>query len=56
MVQEAYVQGISTLRVAEVVQALGLQGISKSQGSRLCQELDAEVERFRTRPLTGPYP
>jgi transposase-like protein len=42
--------------VDELVQALGLTGISKSQVSRLCQALDAEVERFRTRPLVGPYP
>lgn len=56
VVQEAYVQGISTRRVDNVVQALGLQGVSKSQVSRLCQDLDAEVERFRTRRLGGPYP
>lgn len=56
VIQEAYVQGVSTRRVDEVVQALGMQGISKSQVSRLCQELDAEVERFRLRRLTSPYP
>ncbi len=56
MVQEAYVQGVSTRRVDELVQALGLTGISKSQVSRLCRELDAEVERFRTRKLEGSYP
>lgn len=56
VVQEAYVQGVSTRRVDELVQALGMQGISKSQVSRLCQELDGEVERFRTRRLEGPYP
>ena len=56
VVQEAYVQGVSTRRVDELVQALGIGGISKSQVSRLCQALDAEVERFRTRPLVGPYP
>jgi transposase-like protein len=56
VVQEAYVQGISTRRVDELVQTLGLTGISKSQVSRLCQALDAEVERFRTRRLVGPYP
>jgi putative transposase len=58
VVQEAYVQGVSTRRVDELVQTLGLSGISKSQVSLLCQDLDAEVERFRTRPLgeTGyPY-
>ena len=51
VVQEAYVQGVSTRRVDELVQALGLTGISKSQVSLMCQELDAEVERFRSRPL-----
>jgi transposase-like protein len=56
VVQEAYVQGVSTRRIEDLVQALGMTGISKSQVSRLCQELDAEVERFRTRPLSGPYP
>src|SRR5258708_7611021 len=57
VVQEAYVQGISTRRVDELVQTLGLAGMSKSQVSLLCQELDAEVERFRSRPLSGAgYP
>jgi transposase-like protein len=56
VVQEADVQGVSTRRVDELVQALGPQGISKSQVSLLCTELDAEVERFRSRPLVGPYP
>src|ERR687883_708058 len=56
VVQEAYVQGVSTRRVDELVKALGMTGISKSQVSRLCQALDAEVERFRTRRLEGPYP
>jgi putative transposase len=56
VVQEAYVQGVSTRRVDELVQALGLQGISKSQVSALCKELDNEVERFRTRELTADYP
>jgi transposase-like protein len=56
VVQEAYVAGVSTRRVDDVVKALGLEGVSKSQVSRICGELDAEVERFRTRPLAGPYP
>ena len=56
VVQEAYVQGVSTRRVDDLVQALGMQGISKSQVSRLCGELDNEVERFRTRKLVGGYP
>jgi len=56
VVQEASVQGVSTRRVDELVQALGLRGMSKSQVSRLCEELDQEVERFRTRRLDGGYP
>jgi transposase-like protein len=56
VVQEAYVQGVSTRRVDELVKALGMAGISTSQVSRLCQELDAEVARFRTRGLAGPDP
>jgi transposase-like protein len=56
VVQEAYVHGISTRRVDDLVQALGIVGISKSEVSRLCATLDAEVERFRSRPLTGRYP
>jgi transposase-like protein len=55
-VREAYVQGVSTRRVDDLVKALGLDGISKSQVSRLCEELDVEVERFRTRKLEGQYP
>ncbi len=56
VVQEADVEGVSTRRVDDLVKALGMTGISKSQVSRLCQALDAEVERFRTRPLTERYP
>jgi putative transposase len=56
VVQEAYVQGVSTRRVDDLVQALGLHGISKSQVSVLCQALDTEVERFRARPLVEAYP
>ncbi len=56
VVQEAYVQGVSTRRVDDLVQALGMTGISKSQVSRLCESLDAEVARFRSRPLVGAYP
>jgi len=56
VVQEAYVAGVSTRRVDDLVKALGMDGISKSQVSRLCAELDAEVERFRTRPLVAAYP
>jgi transposase-like protein len=56
VVQEAYVHGVSTRKVDELVQALGMSGISKSQVSRLCEELDAEVQSFRERPLTASYP
>jgi putative transposase len=56
VVQEAYVRGLSTRKVDKLVQALGMNGISKSQVSRLCEELDEEVERFRGRPLEGFYP
>jgi putative transposase len=58
VVQEAYVQGVSTRRVDELAQALGLNGISKSQVSLVCQDLDREGEQFRSRPLgeaTYPY-
>lgn len=56
VVQEAHVQGVSTRRVDDLVKTQGMTGISKSQVSRLCKDLDAEVERFRTRKLDGPYP
>lgn len=56
VVQEAYVGGVSTRRVDDLVKALGIEGVSKSQVSRICAELDAEVERFRSRPLRGAYP
>jgi transposase-like protein len=56
VVQEAYVGGVSTRRVDDLVKALGMEGVSKSQVSRICTELDAEVERFRSRPLPEAYP
>jgi putative transposase len=56
VVQEAYVHGVSTRKVDELVKALGMGGISKSRVSELCEELDGEVERFRNRPLEGSYP
>ena len=56
VVQEAYVGGVSTRRVDGLVKALGLEGISKSQVSRLCTTLDADVARFRNRPLGEDYP
>jgi putative transposase len=56
VVQEAYVHGVSTRKVDELVKALGMTGISKSRVSKLYEELDEEVERFRGRPLEGSYP
>ncbi len=58
VVQEAYVLGVSTRRVDDLVQSLGITGISRSEVSRICSALDAEVETFRKRPLddtTYPY-
>ena len=56
VVQEAYVHGVSTRKVDDLVKALGMTGIGKSRVSELCEELDEEVERFRNRRLEGPYP
>jgi transposase-like protein len=56
VVQEAYVHGVSTRKVDDLVKALGMTGISKSRVSELCEELDEEVARFRNRPLEGAYP
>jgi putative transposase len=56
VVQEAYVQGISTRSVDDLVQAMGMTGISKSQVSRLCVEIDDKVKAFLTRPIEGDWP
>jgi hypothetical protein len=48
--------GVSARKVDALVKGLGMEGISRSQVSRVCAELDAEVEQFRSRPLCGPYP
>ena len=53
MVQQAYVEGVSTRRVDDLVKALGCEGISKSQVSRICQELDTMVDGFLNQPLDG---
>src|SRR5438132_1707190 len=55
VVQEAYVAGVSTRKVDQVVESLGLR-ISKSEVSRICEGLDEQVEAFRQRPLEGCYP
>jgi putative transposase len=56
VIQEAYVQGVSTRSVDELVQAMGMNGISKSQVSRLCGEIDDKVQTFLSRPLEGDWP
>ena len=56
VIQEAYVQGISTRSVDDLVKAMGMDGISKSQVSRLCEEIDDRVQGFLNRPLEGDWP
>src|SRR6187401_850385 len=56
VVQEAYVQGVSTRSVDDLVQAMGMSGISKSQVSRLCSEIDDKVKAFLNRPIEGDWP
>ena len=56
VIQEAYIQGVSTRSVDELVRAMGMTGISKSQVSRLCGEIDDKVAAFLNRPLEGEWP
>jgi transposase-like protein len=56
VIQEAYVQGVSTRSVDELVRAMGMTGISKSQVSRLCGEIDGKIAAFLDRPLEGEWP
>lgn len=56
VIQQAYIEGVSTRRVDDLVQSLGLEGIDKSAVSRLCKRLDEVVEAFRNRPLLSEYP
>ena len=56
VIQEAYIQGVSTRSVDELVRAMGMSGISKSQVSRLCEEIDGKIEAFLNRPLEGDWP
>src|SRR5512145_645831 len=56
VIQEAYVHGVSTRSVDELVQAMGMSGISKSSVSRLAQEIDEKVKAFLDRPLEGDWP
>ncbi|WBS04546.1 IS256 family transposase [Pseudoduganella sp. SL102] len=56
VIQEAYIQGISTRSVDELVKAMGMSGVSKSQVSRLCEEIDERVQTFLNRPIEGDWP
>src|ERR1700757_2225421 len=56
VIQEAYVHGISTRSVDDLVQAMGCSGVSKSQVSRLCAEIDERVQAFLHRPIEGDWP
>jgi len=56
VIQEAYIQGVSTRSVDELVKAMGMSGISKSQVSRLCEEIDGKIDAFLGRPLEGDWP
>jgi len=56
VIQEAWIGGVSTRRVDELVQAMGLSGISKSTVSKLCKDIDDRVGEFLNRPLSGDWP
>ena len=56
VIQEAYIQGVSTRSVDDLVKAMGMSGISKSQVSRLCEEIDGRVKTFLERPIEGDWP
>jgi putative transposase len=56
VIQEAWIGGVSTRRVDELVQAMGLSGISKSQVSKLCKDIDERVTAFLERPIEGEWP
>jgi putative transposase len=56
VIQEAYIQGVSTRSVDALVQAMGMSGISSSQVSRLCAEIDDKIAAFLERPLEGDWP
>jgi putative transposase len=56
LIQDAYIQGVSTRSVDDLVKAMGMTGVSKSQVSRLCEEIDKPVQAFLQRPLEGDWP
>src|SRR6187431_1536502 len=55
VIQEAYIHGVSTRSVDDLVKAMGMSGISKSQVSRLCEEIDVKVKAFLDRPIEGEW-
>jgi len=56
VIQEAWIAGVSTRKVDDLVQSMGLTGISKSQVSKLCKEIDERVNAFLNRPIEGEWP
>jgi putative transposase len=56
VIQEAYIQGVSTRSVDDLVKSMGMSGISKSQVSRLCEEIDGKIATFLNRTLEGDWP
>ena len=56
VIQEAYIQGVSTRSMDELVKSFGMTGISKSQVSRLCEQIDERVQAFLNRPIEGEWP
>jgi transposase-like protein len=56
VIVEAYVKGVSTRKVDDLVKALGIDGISRSEVSRICKSLDDDVKAFRSRPIDGEHP
>jgi len=56
VIQEAYIQGVSTRSVDDLVKSMGMSGISKSQVSRLCEDIDSRVKTFLERPIEGSWP
>jgi putative transposase len=56
VIVEAYIKGVSTRKVDDLVRALGIDGISKSEVSRICKSLDEDVKAFLTRPIEGEHP
>lgn len=56
VIQEGCIHGVTARKVDELVKAMGLDDVVKSEVARICFQLDEMVSRFRNRPLGGPYP